>query len=109
MLSPAGHRDIRLLRTPSHFSSIRCYINTQPPVAFSLSAFALLVNRGREEALGVVDVHRLHVAVQLLLGALLVVTLPGNPHAESVGNALDAALPDLLVELGVEADVRGTL
>lgn len=82
---------------------------TPPRRFFSLSAFALLVNRGREEALGVVDVHRLHVAVQLLLGALLVVSLPGDSHAESVGNALDAAFPDLLVELGVEADVRGTL
>lgn len=79
------------------------------PLAPGRSKICLLVNRGREEALGVLDVHRLHVAVQLLLGALLIVSLPGDPHAESVGNALNAAFPDLLVELGVETDVGGAL
>lgn len=70
---------------------------------------ALFLNNNRVEALGFLDIHRLHVAVQLLLGILLVVSSSGNSDAESVGNALDAALPDLLVELGVQADVGGAL
>lgn len=61
------------------------------------------------QALGVLNVDGLHVAVELLLGALLVVTSPGDADAESVRNALDALLPDLLVQLGIQADVRGAL
>ena len=114
MLSPAGHRDIRLptTRPPCLFchGSLRfSRAHILPTASPSADTIRLLVNRGREEALGVVDVHRLHVAVQLLLGALLVVSLPGDSHAESEGDALDAAFPDLLVELGVEADVGGAL
>ena len=61
------------------------------------------------EALGVLDVDGLDVAVELLLGALLVVTSPRDADAESVGNALDTLLPDLLVELGVDTDIGGAL
>lgn len=61
------------------------------------------------EALGVLDVDGLHIAVQLLLGTLLVVSSSGNADADAVRNALDALLPDLLVQLGVQANVRGTL
>lgn len=61
------------------------------------------------ETLGVLDVDGLDVGVQLLLGALLVVTLAGDADAQAEGNTLDAGLPDLLVELGVEADVAGLL
>lgn len=56
-------------------------------------------------SLALLDVDGLDVAVQLLLGALLVVTLSADAHAQTEGDALDAALPDLLVQLGVEADV----
>ena len=112
MLSPAGHRDIRL--PPTHRWPPPFLIPPPPslthfPNRFPTREIRLLVNRGREEALGVLNVHRLHVAVQLLLGALLVVTLAGDPDAEPEGNALDATLPHLLVELGVETDVGGAL
>ena len=55
------------------------------------------------------DIDSLHVAVQLLLGALLVVSLSADTHAQSVGDAFDAALPDFLVQLRVKTDVAGTL
>ena len=63
------------------------------------------------QALGLLllDIDSLHVAVQLLLGALLVVSLSADAHAQSVGDAFDAALPDFLVQLRVKADVAGTL
>lgn len=69
----------------------------------------LLVNVGGLQALGVVDVDGLNVAVQLLLGALLIVPSSGDADAESVWNTLDTLLPHLLVQLGVQADVGGTL
>ena len=53
------------------------------------------------ETLGVLDVDGLDVRVQLLLGALLVVTLTRNADTETERNALDTRLPDLLVKLGV--------
>lgn len=68
-----------------------------------------VLNDGGGETLGVLDVDGLDVGVELLLGALLVVTLAGDADTEAEGDALDTALPDLLVELGVEADVLGAL
>lgn len=61
------------------------------------------------EALGLLDVDGLDVRVELLLGALLVVTLAGDADTETERNALDTGFPDLLVQLGVEADVGGAL
>ena len=61
------------------------------------------------ETLGVLDVDGLDVGVELLLGALLVVTLTRDAHTEAERHTLDARLPHLLVELGVEADVLGAL
>lgn len=61
------------------------------------------------EALGVLDVDGLDVRVELLLGAILVVTLTRDADTEAERNALDAGLPDLLVQLGVEADIGGAL
>lgn len=69
----------------------------------------LFLDDNRWQALGVLNVDGLHVAVQLLLGTLLVVTLAGNADAHTVGDALDALLPDLLVQLGVQTDVGGAL
>lgn len=69
----------------------------------------LFLNNNRGEALGVLDVHGLDVAVQLLLGTLLVVSSSGNSHADSVVDTLDTLLPDLLVELRVDANIGGTL
>lgn len=68
-----------------------------------------VLDNGRLETLCVLDIHGLDVAVQFLLGTLLVVTLSGDADAETEGDALDAGFPDLLVELGVEADVGCTL
>lgn len=69
----------------------------------------LLLNDNGLHALGVLDVDGLYVAVELLFGTLLVVTSPGDADAKSVRNALDTLLPDLLVQLGVEADIGGAL
>jgi hypothetical protein len=69
----------------------------------------LFLNNNGVETLGVLHVDGLHVAVQLLLGALLVVSSSGDADAQSVGDALDTLLPDLLVKLGVDADVLGAL
>ena len=53
------------------------------------------------QTLGVLDVDGLDVGVELLLGALLVVTFTADTDTEAEGNTLYARLPDLLVELGV--------
>ena len=55
------------------------------------------------------NVDSVDVGVELLLGALFVITLAGDAHTQAVGDALDAGLPDLLVQLGVQADVLGAL
>jgi hypothetical protein len=68
-----------------------------------------ILNDGSLQTLGVLDVDCLDVAVELLLGVLLVVTLSRDAHAQPVWNTLDALLPHLLVELGVQADVLGAL
>ena len=70
---------------------------------------ALLLHNDRLQALGLLDIDGLDVAVQLLLGALLVVSSSGDAYADSVWNALNTLLPHLLVQLGVQADVSGTL
>lgn len=61
------------------------------------------------QTLGVLDVDGLDVGVELLLGTLLVVTLTGDADTKAEWNTLDTGFPDLLVQLGVEADVGGTL
>jgi hypothetical protein len=64
-----------------------------------------ILHNSRLQTLGVLNVHGLHIRVQLLLRTLLVVTLARYPYAETEWDALDAGFPDLLVELWVEADV----
>lgn len=61
------------------------------------------------QTLGVFDVDGLDVGVQTLLGTLLVVTLARDANTQAERNTLDTGFPDLLVELGVEADVLGAL
>jgi hypothetical protein len=68
-----------------------------------------VLDDGGLETLGVLDIDGLDVRVKLLLGALLIVTLARDADAETEGNTLDTALPDLLVELGVDADVASAL
>lgn len=61
------------------------------------------------QTLGVLDVDGLDVGVQTLLGTLLVVTLARDADTQAEGNALNTGFPNLLVELGVDADVLGAL
>lgn len=61
------------------------------------------------QALGVLGVDGLNVAVQLLLGILRVVSPPGDAHTDTVRNTLHTLLPDLLVELGVDTDIGSSL
>lgn len=69
----------------------------------------LLLDDNSHQTLRVLDVDGLDVAVELLLGVLLVVSSSANAYADSVGNALDTLLPDLLVQLRVDADISGLL
>jgi hypothetical protein len=71
-----------------------------------LSYLSILDNSGAE-TLGILDIDGLNVAVQLLLGTFLVVTLAADADTETEGDTLDTGFPDLLVQLGVEADVFG--
>lgn len=68
-----------------------------------------ILNDSGLQTLGVLDVHSLHVAVELLLRALLVVTLSRYPDSQAERHTADSRLPHLLVQLGVEADVGGSL
>lgn len=61
------------------------------------------------QTLGALDVDGLDVGVQTLLGTLLVVTLARDADTQAEGDTLDTGFPDLLVELGVEANVLGAL
>ena len=69
----------------------------------------LFLNDNGHQALGVLDVDGLDVAVELLLGVLLVVASSADAHADSVGDTLDTLLPHLLVQLGVDADISSLL
>ena len=60
------------------------------------------------ETLGRGNIDSLDVREKLLLSTLLVVSLSRDTDSDSVGNALDTTLPELLVQLGVESDIRGT-
>ena len=60
-----------------------------------------ILNNNSLKTLCALNVDSLDVAVQLLLGTLLVVTLARDAHANSVRDTLDTRLPDLLVELRV--------
>ena len=87
-----------------HVATIRRVgISRKPPLCIlhndRLQALALLL----------LHVHCLDIAVQLLLGTLLIVTLSRYPDAKSIWNALDARFPDLLVQLRVEAHIAGAL
>jgi len=73
-----------------------------PPL---IPSFLLLLDDDCLETFGVLNGDGLHVAVQLLLSVLLVVTSPRDADADPVRLALDTALPDLLVQLRVDPDV----
>lgn len=78
----------------------------------SLSVFCLVflllsLHHNGLETLGAGHIHGLDIWKQLLLGTFLVVSLAGDTDSQSVRSALDAALPELLVEEGVETHIRG--
>ncbi len=56
----------------------------------------ILYKCGRQ-SLRILDIDGLHVAVQLLLRAFLIVTLSRDSYAQSEWATLDACLPHLLV------------
>ena len=64
-----------------------------------------ILNHSSLETLRILNIHRLDVTVQLLLRALLVVTLSRDSDAKSVRNTLDTSLPDLLVQLGIKTNI----
>ena len=79
------------------------------PFPLILASTLSILNDLGVKTLGVLDVDGLDVGVELLLGALLVVTLARDADTEAERNTLNTTLPDLLVQLGVEADVASAL
>ena len=61
------------------------------------------------QTLGVLNVDSLDVGIQTLLSTLLVITLAGDADTKAEWYTLDTRFPDLLVQLGVEADILGAL
>jgi hypothetical protein len=53
------------------------------------------------EALRVLNVDSLDIAIEFLLGAFFVVSFPGNSDSKSIWYTLHSALPNLLVQLWV--------
>jgi hypothetical protein len=64
-----------------------------------------ILNNSRLETLGILDIHRLNVAIQALCCTFLIVSLSRDSDPESERNTLDTSLPDLLVQLGIETNV----
>jgi len=73
------------------------------------SSTSSILNNNGSQALRILHINRLDVAVKLLLRALLIISLSRYSDSQSVWHALDPGFPDLLIELGVEADVFGAL
>ena len=61
------------------------------------------------QALGILYVDCLHIAVQLLLGTLLIITLPRYPHPQPERHTLDTGFPYFFVELRIETNILGSL
>lgn len=91
------HPSSYLERRKDPVFSLLCAISFASLVGYPF----LLLHDNRHQTLGILDVDGLHVAVELLLGVLLVVSSTADADAESVRNTLDTLLPDLLVQLGV--------
>ena len=52
-----------------------------------------------------VNFDELNETVELLLGVLVFVSLPGDSDSDLAGHVSDAVHPDVSVELGVHTDV----
>ncbi len=72
------------------------------------SSLRILHNRCLK-TLGVLDINRLYIAVEFLLGILLVVSLSRDADSQAERHALDTRLPHLLLQLGIETNVASTL
>lgn len=84
-------------------------LTPEPLISTTMERLSLILNKSGLETLGALDVDGLDVRVELLGGSLLVVTLAGDADAKSEWASLDTGLPDLLVQLWVDADISGTL
>lgn len=84
-------------------------LTPEPLIPTTMERLSLILNKSGLETLGALDVDGLDVRVELLGGSLLVVTLAGDADAKSEWASLDTGLPDLLVQLWVDADISGTL
>lgn len=63
----------------------------------------------RLQSLWVLDVDSLDIREKSMLCALLIVTSAGDTDTKTVRDTLDALLPDLLIQLGVDTDILGSL
>jgi hypothetical protein len=68
-----------------------------------------ILYHGSLQTLWVLHIHCLHVAVELLFRALLVVSLTRYAHTKTERYTLDAGFPDLLVQLRIETNIRCAL
>lgn len=84
-------------------------VNSNIPRSTNQIVGSSILNHGSLQTLCVFYVDGLYVAVQPLLGTLLVVSLSRDPHAESVRDTLDSCLPDLLVELRIQTNIGRAL
>lgn len=109
------HISIAFLFLAEFQSQLDRHIDEKSPTGTPLSTIThhvvihlSLIDDGGLQALRVLDVDGLDEGVELLLALLVVVTLTSDADTETVRDTLDAGFPDLLVELGVKADVLGT-
>ena len=68
-----------------------------------------ILNERCLQSLRILNIDGLDVAVEFLLCTFFVISLSRDSDTQSVRNALDTSLPDLLVQLGIETDVRSAL
>ncbi len=111
------HRDLQM-HTAHQALPIRCdefailpsYLPRHALAQWVGKVLRVLNNHSRQSlGFALLDIHSLHVRIQLLLCTFLVVSLSRDAHAQPEGDAFDAGLPDFLVELRVETDVEGAL
>ena len=93
--------------TSSANAWLHSFFPSDSPISWLIHLCVL--NNGGGQALGVLDIDGLDVAVELLLGTLLVVTFPRDADPDAVCDALNTLLPHLLVQLGIQPDVGRAL
>ena len=68
-----------------------------------------ILNKRSLQPLRIFHIHRLHIAIQLLLRILLIIPLSRDANSQSIRHALDPRLPNLLVQLWVESNIVSAL